>query len=597
MRRMRDERKVKDLLTRWLTEKRAEVKKKVGFDEAALARARISDPVQKRRALGYASMIEETKNEIRVPVRSAKNYARLRTKNLTKGVNAIIGFKTGGGSEIQSLRFDKKKFTRQEAKAWAKKQNFQEYAMKQVKDFVLFRAGEYPQGTITVDDLDQVVKNYDPDKLHEAPVAIGHVSDYKDSRAPAFGWIGGLKRVGEDLIATGAELAEEAIQWTKDGFYKKVSAAFYKPDDETNPTPGEYYLHHVALLGAQPPAVKGMPALGFVEYAEKSNPLVMEFFDASPEEIAIVANEAEEDTLAQLQEETDDFIETVKQTLADEQMTDGEKYDKISEARFGLSNCVDRVLGEHVQFMTKKDHMLERVKQHLAEMMEKWGIKVPWDKKVVETNSSQSQAQRKESEMDEKEKQAFQEKIASLEQKTVDIQAKLAASEAEKVKIAADLKLNTDAIAADRAQLVGEKLAGRVAQFVDRKVAEGYSRRKLEELKVAEMLTALAKSSDKVKFAEGDKSIESVFEEFFSKVPKATFDEVVPDKDRKPEQKVPDSVLRSPYPVDGRGLKIVNFAEKYRKDNPELFKGMTPDQARSQICQGVLNKSIQFIEQ
>ena len=39
---------------------------------------------------------------------------------MAPGVDAIIGFKDGGGSEVQALRFDAGKFSPSEARAWAK---------------------------------------------------------------------------------------------------------------------------------------------------------------------------------------------------------------------------------------------------------------------------------------------------------------------------------------------------------------------------------------------------------------------------------------------------------------------------------------------
>ena len=42
------------------------------------------------------------------------------------------------------------------------------------------------------------------------------------------------------------------------GRFKKRSASFYPPEHPNNPTPGKWHLRHVAFLGAQPPAVKGL---------------------------------------------------------------------------------------------------------------------------------------------------------------------------------------------------------------------------------------------------------------------------------------------------------------------------------------------------
>ena len=49
------------------------------------------------------------------------------------------------------------------------------------------------------------------------------------------------------------------------GRFKKRSASFYPPQAPNNPTPGKWYLRHVAFLGAQPPAVAGLKDIQFSE--------------------------------------------------------------------------------------------------------------------------------------------------------------------------------------------------------------------------------------------------------------------------------------------------------------------------------------------
>lgn len=60
------------------------------------------------------------KNEHSVRVHDPSGYTKFRRGNLTSGVDAIYGIKDGK-SEIQALRFDKTKFSPEEAKAWATK--------------------------------------------------------------------------------------------------------------------------------------------------------------------------------------------------------------------------------------------------------------------------------------------------------------------------------------------------------------------------------------------------------------------------------------------------------------------------------------------
>ena len=63
------------------------------------------------------------KNEHSIRLKAPKGYKKYRRGNLTTGVDAIYGIKDGK-SEIQALRFDKSKFSPEEARAWATKHKF-----------------------------------------------------------------------------------------------------------------------------------------------------------------------------------------------------------------------------------------------------------------------------------------------------------------------------------------------------------------------------------------------------------------------------------------------------------------------------------------
>lgn len=68
--------------------------------------------------------VEKTPNFIRIRVAKPKLFIRFRIKILGKGIKAVIGFKKGGGSQIQSLLFSRKKWTLKTAKAWVKKHKY-----------------------------------------------------------------------------------------------------------------------------------------------------------------------------------------------------------------------------------------------------------------------------------------------------------------------------------------------------------------------------------------------------------------------------------------------------------------------------------------
>jgi len=126
----------------------------------------------------------------------------------------------------------------------------------------IFRAGDYRgvnKGLITREDLDRVVRNYDP-TYHEAPATIGHPADDK----PAYGWIESLAVDGDKLLAREKQVDPKFDEARKAGRFKKRSAAFYC-DADGNITG----LRHVAYLGAQPPEVKGLQDLSFNDHGSK----------------------------------------------------------------------------------------------------------------------------------------------------------------------------------------------------------------------------------------------------------------------------------------------------------------------------------------
>lgn len=151
-----------------------------------------------------------------------------------------------------------------------------------IREVNIFKAGTQTsaQGItreFTKSDLSQIAQSYDPG-VHEAPIRIGHEDNDK---VPAWGWVKGVKLKGDGLYAE-IDFSPLAEDYIKNGLYKKVSASFYSPESKINPEPGKWSLRHVALLGAQPPAVKGLKGFAYEEHAEG----VMDFAsDLAPEAV------------------------------------------------------------------------------------------------------------------------------------------------------------------------------------------------------------------------------------------------------------------------------------------------------------------------
>ena len=129
----------------------------------------------------------------------------------------------------------------------------------------IFRAGvrEDTNGVvhnISAADLAAAAAAYDP-AVHEAPIVVGHPKD----DGPAYGWVRKLRADGGSLLSDHHQVDAAFSEMAGAGRFKKRSAAFYQPNDPANPKPGVWYLRHVAWLGAQPPAVKGLREVHFSE--------------------------------------------------------------------------------------------------------------------------------------------------------------------------------------------------------------------------------------------------------------------------------------------------------------------------------------------
>jgi len=130
----------------------------------------------------------------------------------------------------------------------------------------IFRAGSHLDDAgvthhFSEADLDGMATSYDP-ALREAPLTVGHPQD----NLPAYGWVKGVARTAAGVLAiTPHQVEPQFAEMVLAGRFKKRSASFYPPQAPNNPTPGKWYLRHVAFLGAQPPAIAGLKDIQFSE--------------------------------------------------------------------------------------------------------------------------------------------------------------------------------------------------------------------------------------------------------------------------------------------------------------------------------------------
>lgn len=127
----------------------------------------------------------------------------------------------------------------------------------------IFRAGRHIDDagrahSFSEADLAAMATVYDP-ALREAPLTVGH----PEHNLPAYGWVKGLRATASVLLMDAHQVEPQFAEMTQAGRFKKRSASFYPPNSPHNPKPGQWYLRHVAFLGAQPPAVAGLKDIQF----------------------------------------------------------------------------------------------------------------------------------------------------------------------------------------------------------------------------------------------------------------------------------------------------------------------------------------------
>lgn len=183
----------------------------------------------------------------------------------------------------------------------------------------IFRAGNYPQGEYTVDDLDTMVGDYSPD-VFEAPVTKEH-----EQWGPAYGWVAALKREGDVLLAQLCQVSDELRAWVKTGAYKKRSVEIYDNFQGT----GKRYLRSLSFLGAQPEQVKGMKPIAFGSTAGTFS----SFTDFSPalKELGLELKKMAEFTDEQVQKMVETAVASATAQMTEQLRVEREGREKLEE--------------------------------------------------------------------------------------------------------------------------------------------------------------------------------------------------------------------------------------------------------------------------
>jgi hypothetical protein len=187
-----------------------------------------------------------------------------------------------------------------------------------MKYFEVFKAGNYPQGKFTKEEVQELASNYDP-SFCEAPITLDH-----EQKGPAYGWVDKLKEEDGKLKASFKNLSPELKDFVTQGKYKKISVEIYKELEGKKP-----YLKAVSFLGASIPQVKGMQAVEFKEGESETYIFEAQIDDDSEENI-----EELKSTIFDLEKQVAQFKEQSKKNETIKSLKDQVKDLKIEVEKF-----------------------------------------------------------------------------------------------------------------------------------------------------------------------------------------------------------------------------------------------------------------------
>ena len=134
--------------------------------------------------------------------------------------------------------------------------------------------------TIVLQDLQDVIDTFDG----RAPISLGHYAARQDWM-PSWGNVENLmlESTGEGEATLVADISIRDVLWDaiKTGFYPGWSVSIpTKPD-------GKHYLHHLAFLGAMPPAIRDLKILDTADGDAPEDAIKVQREDIAPEATAL----------------------------------------------------------------------------------------------------------------------------------------------------------------------------------------------------------------------------------------------------------------------------------------------------------------------
>lgn len=200
-----------------------------------------------------------------------------------------------------------------------------------------------------VSKLEELVDSFNAEQ-HRPAIILGHSTDdafmqglIPSDSLPAHGYIEGLSLDEDGTLIAHASLQPEAQDWIERGLYDYRSIALYSADSPYNPTPGKASVRHLALLGASPPAIKGLTPLKDILSTNEAYGEVMTLAKTKEPE---AFEEAEEEVLPEVEASEAPVEEEVAVKEADSEEAEAPEAPEADAGAFLEGNA-----GEFIRFI------------------------------------------------------------------------------------------------------------------------------------------------------------------------------------------------------------------------------------------------------
>lgn len=189
-------------------------------------------------------------------------------------------------------------------------------------------ASDGTRAPISEKDLLDISLSHDDD-VHSPPVVLGHTGDDpkrvpKNDKAPRFGtprklYVEVDPQSGKAKLYGDLVISPEMAKLVTGGYYPSRSISFYQENSPLNPTPGIKHLRHIAALGGEVPAIKGLEKI--VDYGEAKDVLYTEPTEQEKIDETTMVELTEEKKTKDFQEATIDPVKQLMDTRAGDFLT------------------------------------------------------------------------------------------------------------------------------------------------------------------------------------------------------------------------------------------------------------------------------------